>query len=191
MNTLVTWMVGTMLLASPVNPKFETKQEHKDRMVEIAEDIISVTYDTSESPIIPIGKDPRRLAAMLVFGVARHESSFYYNIDKNKGTNSRGDNGRSYCMMQIQVGKGKTSQGWSGPDLINDRKKCIKAGYQYMKRSFGACRRHGQLYGLSAYASGSCDKGRSVSKDMVNMGFYYFYRSPKVEDEQVVEFLQK
>jgi len=189
MNTLIIWMISVMLLISPINPKFESEQEHADRMERIAEDIVSITYDKAEAPIIRIGKDPRRLATMLVFEVAKHESSFYYNIDKNKGYKPRGDNGRSWCLMQIHIGKGKTFQGWTGPELIADRKKCLKAGYQYMKQSFGACRRYGQAYGLSAYASGSCNKARNISKEMVNMGFYYYYKSPKISDDQILTFL--
>jgi len=189
MNILIAWMVSIMLLISPINPKFESEQEHADRMERIAEDIIEVTYDKTEAPIIRMGKDPRRLAAMMVFEVAKHESSFYYNVDKNKGKHPRGDSGRSWCLMQIHIGKGKTSQGWTGPELITDRKKCLKAGYQYMKQSFGACRRYGQAYGLSAYASGTCDKGKEISKEMVNMGFYYYYQSPKISDDQILNYL--
>lgn len=182
-------MVSIMLAISPINPKFETEQEHAARMEQIAQDIVFVTYDPAEAPIIPLKDNARRLSTMLVFEVARHESSFYYNIDQNKGKKPRGDKGNSWCMMQINIGSGKTSQGWTGPEIIADRQKCIRAGYQYMKRSFGACRRYGQQYGLSAYASGTCNKAQNISKQMVNSGFYYFYKSPQITDEQMFNLL--
>lgn len=189
MNTLIAWMVSVMLLISPINPAFESEQEHADRMERIATDIVEVTYDKSEAPIILIGPNSRRLAAMMVFAVARHESSFYYNMDKNEGKDPRGDNGRSWCLMQLNIGKGKTSEGWRGSELIDDRQKCLRSGYRSMKQSFGACRRYPQIYGLSAYASGLCTKGRKASKEMVNMGFYYYYQSPVISDDQILSYL--
>jgi hypothetical protein len=57
--------------------------------------------------------------------------------------------------MQIQV-HGKTAEGWSGPELIRDRQKCLAAGLHLIRESFTWCKHMALRHRLSGYTSGSC-----------------------------------
>jgi hypothetical protein len=74
-------------------------------------------------------KSPRgRLSRLLVVAMF-HESGFRRDVHEGIGPASRGDcrwrNGRrvpgsckSHCLTQIQLGKGRSAEGWSGDDLV-------------------------------------------------------------------------
>jgi hypothetical protein len=99
-------------------------------------------------------------------------------VDLGKGGLSRGDSGRSWCLMQIHVGKGTTAEGWSGPDLVGSREKCIRAGLHILRRSAIACRRKPVDQWLNAYASGTCDRGEVESRARVDMAIKWFTQHP-------------
>jgi len=147
--------------AVPTRPEGrETAKERTERYREIAHDIATVVLD---EPPLYRSKHGRARTAALIVAVAYFESAFAKHVDKGIGPYSRGDYGRSWCMLQLNVGRGKTAEGWTGKDLVNDRRKCIRAGLHAMARSFGTCRRGAFEHRLAAYASGSCRRGHAAS----------------------------
>lgn len=144
----------------------ETAIETLERFESIANDVTNVVMDPNE-PSVFTGDDARMKTGALILGIAFHESGFRKSVDF--GT-ERGDNGRSWCMMQINIGKRlvtnpndapnkwensylPTAEGWMGRDLVEDREKCFRAALHIIKNTWGC----GSLYDhLSVYASGSC-----------------------------------
>lgn len=103
------------------------------------------------------GKRAEFTLAAWAVGVALHESGFLRSVD----TGARvGDGGRAWCTMQVNLAAGKTTaEGWTGRDLVADRRKCARAGIAILARHLAAC---GALpFGdrTSGYASGTCQPG--------------------------------
>ena len=119
---------------------------------------------------------------MLLLSMALKESGFRRDVDYGKGKYARGDGGRSRCFLQLNVGAGRTvawnkkegrfakgddnkddvEPGYTGKELVEDRKKCFRAGYRVLQASLGAC--GGGDNGLRIYAAGSCDKAEDISR---------------------------
>jgi len=83
----------------------------------------------------------------------------------------------------------QTAQGWTGPELLADRRKCVRATIEAVRTSFGAC---GSLpFGqrLAAYAAGTCEsqEGRQKSEQRLRLFTRWNGRGrPAVTDEQVL-----
>lgn len=149
------------------------------RIESIATDIADVVYDPTETPIF-MGPNARNKTAAIVAVFAVEEGmNLHHSIDA--GTR-RGDSGRSYCIMQINVGKGKTLEGWTGQDLIADRKKCIRAGLHALRRSYWYCSRNDERERFAVYASGNCDVGRGISRRRYDRAMWRLYMSPFTAD---------
>ncbi len=106
----------------------------------------------------------------------------------------RGDGGRSVCLMQLNVGKGRTPAwntetgkwatphddpdnvmpGWNAAELIADRKKCFLAAHRIMRSSIASCSRFGALEGLRSYASGTCNEGSDASRRRMGVAIRWF-----------------
>lgn len=107
--------------------------------------------------------------------------------------------------MQLNVGQGKTKawnkiqkrfarpddnpeevlEGWSGEELVQDRKNCIRAGLHLMVSA--ACKGQGPLGWLRGYASGSCDKGEQASRTRVGLAIRWLnQRKPGFKDEDLI-----
>ena len=107
-------------------------------------------------------------------------------------------------MMQINIGTGKTRpwnkekyrfaypndppeevvDGYTGRELVQDRKNCIRAGLHML---------HGSRCGgpvqdwLRAYASGSCSKGAEASARRMKLAIWWFsHNRPKFNDVEVI-----
>ena len=163
MENLVTYLLAAMLawIPSSVQKSLENSENAQARYEAIARDVASVALDPDETPIFG-GPGGRARTALLLLSVASFES--YYRKDVDEGTRL-GDHGRSYCVMQIRVGDGVTREGWSGPELIADRKLCVRAALHIMRSSFGACRKLGLDDRLAAYATGRCEPGSDLSRE--------------------------
>jgi hypothetical protein len=148
----------------------ETRQERRERYEAIASALAVVTH--TEKPIY-LGKQARWASAALVLAITRHESRWDRDVDLGL---SRGDNGASWCLGQINLGPRGRINGWSGQDLVEDRERCLRVTFQLARRSFGMCKRLLVAERLAAYASGSCDRGRKVSRDMVTHGWHLLSR---------------
>ena len=116
MESLVSYLVAAMLAWVP--PHAHAPVESRDHVLEryesIARDVLSVALDENEAPVFD-GPDSRAETALLMLAVASYESSFSKRVDEGV---RRGDNGHSYCLMQIHVGQGATREGWRARQLI-------------------------------------------------------------------------
>ena len=176
------WVVSFISRNAPPGRKtyytyaVETREEALARYGEIAEALIDVIYDPEVRPLFS-GPTGRARTASLLLGVMFWETGFRRDVDLGLGKDARGDNGRSWCLMQINIGKGTTPNGLHGEDLVTDRRACFTEGLRVIRGSFQACRRLPLEYRLSAYASGSCDKGQDKSKQRVGTGMQWYTNS--------------
>lgn len=179
MDPVVAWTFAVLLALAPFRASPHdrpltwqryapdaSREAYDERMKSIAEDATAVVREHEPLPGLS-----RANTLRLVLSVAFFESGFQRDVDFGTGKFGRGDFGRSWCLMQIQVGKGTVGQlvrtipedmrDWKGLDLVSDRRKCFRAGLEMMRRSMAGCPRAG----LSIYASGKCDpdetKGRA------------------------------
>jgi hypothetical protein len=156
----------------------ETREEAVDRYKSIAKDIVSVVWSPNFKPIFKDKDNGRSRTASVILGIMLHESGFRKDVDLNLGKHSKGDNGQSWCMMQLMIGKGNTIHwnfvkdrmyrngdpteelftGYSGDELIADRTKCISEGYKIIRSSFGSCWKLPLTEKLTSYASGVCEE---------------------------------
>jgi hypothetical protein len=165
MEGLVSYLVAAMLAWVPAHAHapLEPSAHVIERYDSIARDAAAVALDEHEDSLFD-GDVGRTETAVLLLAVASFESSFNARVDN--GTR-RGDHGRSYCLMQIRVGDGETKEGWSGRQLVEDRKRCFRAALHILHASFAACRKLPVDDRLSAYASGHCYASAAVSRSRV------------------------
>lgn len=156
LNVLSNWLFATLVSMTPKTAiSSEPSEIRNERLHAIAEDIVSVVYSEKESSLFS-GVNGKEKSAIFIATWAAYESGWFHkNVDK--GT-TRGDSGRSWCIMQLNIGKGKTKEGWTGPQLVEDRKKCISAGYHIMKSSMKMCKGP-ERDAITAYMSGNCTVG--------------------------------
>jgi hypothetical protein len=161
MDSLVAYLVAAMVGWVPVyaQPQ-ESRDEVMDRYESIARDAATVALDPDETPLFD-GPDARAKTALLMLSIASFESGYRKRVDDGR---SRGDSGKSFCLMQIRVGTSATHEGWTGPDLVEDRTRCFRAALRILRNSFGICHSSPVEDRLSAYASGSCTAGTEASR---------------------------
>jgi hypothetical protein len=164
MNSLVAYLVAAMNAWVPVQTHAalfgERPEDVAARYESIARDAAEVAFDEAEAPIYE-GPEGRARTAVLMLSVASYESFFRKSVDEGS---ERGDHGRSYCVMQIFMPKGRTREGWSTRNLIEDRKLCFRAGLHIMQNSMSDCRRMPFDDRLSAYVTGQCFFNMSLSR---------------------------
>lgn len=189
----VEWIMGFMTRHAPPGRKTfykEAQESQEDALVRyrsIAEDIVEVVYNPETPPLFK-GKYGRTRTVTVILGIMLHESGFMRNVDYGIGKYARGDKGNSWCLMQMNVGKGRAwsdAGGWnikehrpwrygdqaedliegsSGPEMVSDRKKCITEGLRLIRLSFRACRSRPFGERLNVYASGRCTAGAEGSQ---------------------------
>jgi hypothetical protein len=165
MDSLVAYLVAAMIGWVPLHAHTpsETLDDVHARYESIARDAVSVAFDEAEAPVFS-GPEGRTQTALLMLSIASYESGYRKKVD---GGTTLGDHGHSYCLMQVRVGSGITREGWSGPDLIADRRLCFRAGLHILRSSFGACRTLAVDDRLSAYATGHCFADAAISRSRV------------------------
>lgn len=217
MDSIVAWMVALIVSVAPgakatriVDAK-ETKEETAVRYEEIARDLINVVYDEKEQPLFR-GPQGRAKTAVVLLAIARYESDYRRDVDFGLGPKARGDGGKSWCLGQINLGEpnksGTTPRrigvdpggyytwseegqvGFSGPDLVRDRKNCFRAMLWMARTSFAVCRnvhkRNPEFY-LNLYASGNCMLGYESSTKRMTLARKWIQKKlTKVEDEAVM-----
>src|SRR5450631_1383827 len=155
LEMVTTWLVGAMLAwVPPLHDVDRTRYET------IAKDLVAVAYDDHEQPAFT-GDGGRAKTALLMAAIASFESGYRADVDDGRVT---GDHGRSYCLMQVQVFD-KTSEGWTGKDLTNDRTKCFRAALKRIRISFDWCKEHALADRLAGYTSGTCRDGEPLSRN--------------------------
>lgn len=182
MELVYAWMVGFMVAVAPPGRTtfYAEAQESREvalaRYDSIAKDIVEVVFDPQTKPLFT-GDQGRVRTATVVLSIMLHEGGFMRNADFGIGKFGRGDGGKSWCLMQINVGKGRTMSwntkydrlprfgddpkdivpGLTGPELVADRKNCIREGLKVLRLSFGACPGLPLEQKLRVYGSGNCN----------------------------------
>jgi len=163
MDTLVTYLVAAMTAWVPAKAHPESPEETAKRYESIAQDVASVAFDEAEKPLFA-GPDGRIQTALFMLSIASYESSYKKVVDEGA---DRGDGGRSYCLMQIRVGDGRTREGWTGSQLVADRKLCLRAALHILHGSFNVCHNLPVEDRMSAYATGRCFEHADVSRSRI------------------------
>lgn len=155
---MVVWLVSEMLRWT-LPPHMHT-EEAAERYENIALSALRVAFDPKEEPLFKEAGGRSRTAVTLL-AIASYESDFRADVDSGR---VRGDAGRSWCLMQINLGGGGKIQmrgdgygygapGWTGKDLTEDREKCFRAGLHIARDSLRQCGN------LSKFTSGHCFRG--------------------------------
>ena len=169
----------------------ETTQEALDRYESIARDAEEVVFSQDEKPIFD-GPSARVKTLAVMLAIDSYESGFRKDVDIGK---TRGDSGNSVCLAQINLGGGTVSvkqdgtieygakDGWTGKDLVTDRKKCFRVQLAVLRSSF-ACQNSDQNGKLMLYASGSCEKGYAASRNRMTRATKIIDQFLNITDEQ-------
>ena len=172
-DAMATWLLGAMVSWSPPqNHHKEGADAALARYGAIARDLASVALEAEQAPLFD-GPTGRAQTALLLAAVASLESDFRREVDTGK---LRGDNGRSWCILQVQV-YGKTPEQWTGQDLVDDRKRCLKSGLRVMRESFRLCKALPVEDRLSGYTSGTC-WAEPLAKVRSRRAFSYWKKKP-------------
>jgi hypothetical protein len=150
-ETLSAWLLTAMVAFSPPQAQREGEAAALVRYGEMAQDFARVALDETESSLFE-GEIGRPETALLMAAVASYESG--YRSDVDQGT-VKGDHGKALCIMQVQV-YGKTAEGYSREEVMNDRQKCLRTALHRMRQSFTACRGLKLVNRLAGYTVGHC-----------------------------------
>jgi hypothetical protein len=219
-NVVIAWLMAFMTAtAAPgrTQTKYpsaeETKEETITRYEAIADDIATVVWSQENGPLFT-GAHGKAKTAAVMMGIMLKESGFRKDVDFGIGSQGVGDHGHSFCLMQVQPNwkDGKTAkwnkvqkrfahwgdppdqvvEGWTGRELVGDRKLCIEAAYRIMKTSFTACRRLPVEDWLTMYAAGNCESEDGKEKSGIRMreGINWFNKHvPNWTDDEAVGIL--
>jgi hypothetical protein len=208
-ENLIAWIVSFMIvLAPPGRPSYipeatETKDDANARYASIAQDITTVVWSAEEKPLFR-GTNGRARTTALILSIMLNESGFRKDVDLGVGKHARGDGGRSWCLMQMNLGTGKTRP-WNQKKYRFAKPPCQEgrpADPRYcdpaeeiiegvtgreMVEARKLCIREGlhALHGalctalptrewLRAYASGSCDKGSEESRRRMDLAISWY-----------------
>jgi len=203
MNTLIPivagWILSIMLvLAPPGRETFimlkeagESKAQAMERYEQIANELGRVVIE--ETPL----NGSRAFTAALLVSLTFHESAGWrrdvdLGIARLKlARTGWQDHGRSWCLGQWNGGlkvaaDGQpqsvltTPEGWTGPDLVADRHKCLITTLNAAKRSFASCATLPLDKKLSVYAAGICgsEDGQRKSERRVKFAKVLLGRHP-------------
>jgi hypothetical protein len=202
MSTVIIWILAFITAVAPPGRKLyyphaqETREEAMVRYNDIAQDVVEVVYDSNTKPLFR-GKTGRARTVSVILSIMFHESGFRKDVDLNLGKYARGDKGNSWCLMQLNIGTGRTLKwnkkhnrrvrwddppeeihhGYTGPELIADRKLCIREGLRVLRLSMGGCRKLPLNQRLRAYASGNCKNGAKQSEVRMGTAMRWYAKS--------------
>lgn len=219
MNVVIAWLMSFMVAMVPPTMKQwypeakEAPEAASARYESIATDVSIIVWDPANPPLFK-GPYGREKTAAVLESIMLHEGHFRRDVDYGLGKWGRGDGGRSWCLMQIRFDSptgGKTRDwnktrghyvlpsdpktdeieaGWTGPELIQDRQKCILTGYRYVQNSFKQCAKLDVLQWLRVYAKGNCDEGEEQSKARMGTAINWFNNHrPPFTDKQALQLL--
>lgn len=155
----------------------ETQESISQRLESIANDIVEIVWDPKIGPVFK-GPYGRELTAGMLVTTFVEESNFRAEVDD--GT-VRGDSGASWCLGQIKLSNmrikfedngfysySQNKEGYSGKDLVTDRKLCVDSALRVLRTSQDYCKHiTGASNRFAAYASGKCSIGQDVSRRRV------------------------
>jgi len=199
---VVTWLSSMMLQWAPPERRVSYIPEAKEevsvaqkRYQIIAEQFLDVAMKDS-SPRLFGGKQGRLRTAVMMAGIALYESGFRRDVHLGQGKFSRGDGGRSWCLLQMNIGASTVPTAdpilstWKGPDLVGEANtwRCATAGLHMMARSMRACSHLPLKDRLSVYTSGKCRQDEYKAVNRYSFGVSQFERhKPTFTDEEVME----
>jgi hypothetical protein len=176
MVDIVSYLVVAMTAWVPLRVQPELKEEAMARYESIARSAADVAEDEAEEPLFA-GPGGRTQTALLLLSVASMESGYRSSVDEGL---RRGDDGQSFCLMQLRVGSGTTAEGWSGDDLVRDRTRCFRAALHVLRGSFNVCRSLPIEDRMSAYATGQCRRGEEASRARVGRALAWWAWHPRL-----------
>jgi hypothetical protein len=191
MNALIAYLIAAMVTWSPPadHDYYETREETLDRYASIAHDIAAVALDPAEAPLFG-GPQGRAQTGLLVASVAFYESGGYRrDVDFGIGKKARGDSGRSWCLMQVNLGDGATLEGWTGRDLVLERQKCLRVGLRRMRQSFAMCKDNKFIDRLSGFTTGRCTEDDDYSHRRMRRALQWWTAHP-LDDVKIRQSLQ-
>lgn len=222
MEPVIAWILSFIVSVAPPGrttyyPEAqETKVEATARYTSIANDIAEVVYDPNTKPLFG-GKWGRARTVTVVLGIMLYESGFMKNVDYGVGKYARGDQGNSWCLMQMNVGNGRPwsqAGGWnvrqdrpwrfgdkaedlvegaSGLEMVKDRRKCITEALRLIRLSFQSCRKNPLKERLNAYTSGNCKSGSKGSRIRMTAAIKFFKQSAelrkKFKDDEIKKLM--
>jgi hypothetical protein len=194
MNALIAYLLAAMVTWSPPGDHdyYEPREETLDRYAAIAKDFAAVALDPEEAPLFG-GPQGRVQTGLLLASVAFYESGGYRrDVDLGIGKKARGDSGRSWCLMQINIGDGTTLEHWSGRDLVEDRQKCLRVGLRRMRQSFEMCSGQAFIDRLSGYTTGRCTVADDYSHRRMKraLGWWGAHRLDDVKLQQAQAMIE-
>ena len=183
MSLLAKWIFSVLVVIAPpeklsVTVHGETLEEMTARYENTAIDMASVIED--RGPLFKGDDDGRKTAATMV-AIMKYESELAQDVAVGK---RRGDHGRSWCYMQINIGKGKNIWGddemrtWVGQDLADDWKKCFTVSYEILRYSLKSCGNYKNGDILSGYTAGVCVVNEKKARNRWNYAQWIMRRFP-------------
>jgi hypothetical protein len=192
-------------------PAKEKPIDTQVRYESIANDIIEVFR--TEKPLFG-GPSGKLRSMVLVMSIMKFEGNFRRDVDFGKGPYARGDQGNSACLMQLNIGKSRTTTwnvvqdrpayptdpkeeiavGWTAKELFADRTKCIRAGVRLLRHSILTCSAKGlpQKDWLRAYVSGTCAWGSTQSSNRMSLAIWWYKaHTPSFDDSSLEQSIYR
>jgi len=187
MMAMAAWVFQVMIKISPIDKSIEhehvkeTYAQAEQRYHEIADAITEVTLDEDEPSLEWHDYDKKKTLALVIATAHRESGNFAREVDFGIGIEGVRDHGNSWCMMQINLPPGRRHinldgrkykydpNGWSGRDLVEDRKRCFKVGLHVLRAHWFQCWKNQYTHRLASYLSGSCDSNVSKEESTVRV----------------------
>jgi hypothetical protein len=172
MTPAAAWILSLMVLLAPPS-KAETRVTYADaketaaealvRYGEIAEAIADVAYDPNEDPLFVRDGRARARTAATLLAVSFLESGLRRDVDLGLGRAGFGPT-MDCGLWQMNIGNGRTAEGWSCFELLHDRRKAARSALHLLAKSLRACKDKPVQDRFASYCSGSCDHGLNESR---------------------------
>ena len=205
--SVLTFLIPPGILAEQerfVPEASESKAQAEERYHAWSEVIAKEVYENNNT--LYKGSEGKKKTVALVLSIMKYESGFRRDVDLGIGRerlakSGWNDHGRSWCLMQINLGKKhvqkngvwmddsaiNTEEGYSGRDLVSDRIKCVRSGINTLRKSLATCGNLPARDWLRAYASGNCNDGERESVGRMSLSWRILEKySPKWKDRDVL-----
>lgn len=150
MSSLITWVLAAASTLSPGR----SHEPLAEAIVEQAE---------GEAALFQ-GDDDRKKTSALLVAIAFRESS----LRPDAVGDHVGGKPTSFCAFQIHLPWGsKTPEGWTGPDLATDPKKCVTTAMRMLRMSMRVCPSHPIAWYAAGPAGCASPRAQRISRDRV------------------------
>lgn len=198
---LVSWLTSAMLAWIP--PQHGHEGPEAQRYAELARDVLTITFDADERPLIE-GPKGRSKTALLLASIMGFESAYRQDVQTGEKRGKAGD----ACYMQVIVPRGKrirllqdvamhrdtyewVSYGapeddtaWTVNELLglDHVDNCIRTGLHIARESFRICKN------LSMYTSGQCikDEPKAYHREQRAKQHFKIHPAPVTDAETLV-----